>query len=305
MDTKYTFTVFTPTFNRSHTLPMVYESLKTQTFGDFEWLIVDDGSKDESEGLIEGWRQEGVLDIRYIRQENKGKHFAFNRGVKEARGELFLTLDSDDTCLPCALERFKFHWDDLGERQGQFCGVTGLCADSSGRIEGDRFPRDVFDSDSVEIRCRYAVGGEKWGFTRTDILRECPFPEIENEKFITEEIVWNRIALRYKTRFINEILRIYEALPDGLSEASVRLRAHNPKGATLFYNEQMDYAQTAAARFKSALNYVRFSRHGGVPPGEMIRRSNGALLTLLALPGGWLLYARDRSTLTGGGAGRS
>src|SRR5216684_1317229 len=110
---RYVFTVFTPTFNRSLTLSRVYESLRLQTFRDFEWLIVDDGSTDGTKGLVEKWQAESAFAIRYIYQENQGKPAAFNHGVQEARGELFLTLDSDDACVPQALERLKCHWDGI------------------------------------------------------------------------------------------------------------------------------------------------------------------------------------------------
>ena len=105
----YIFTVFTPTYNRAHTLSRVYKSLADQTFKNFEWLIVDDGSTDGTKVLIEKWTEEASFPIRYFYQENQGKHIAHNLGVKKARGELFLSLDSDDTCVPEALERFNYH----------------------------------------------------------------------------------------------------------------------------------------------------------------------------------------------------
>src|SRR5688572_23550113 len=106
----YTFTVFTPTHNRAHTLQRVYDSLRGQTFRDFEWLIVDDGSKDGTDRLAAAWARSADFEIRYRRQPNRGKHVAFNAGVRDARGELFLPLDSDDACVPRALERFIHHW---------------------------------------------------------------------------------------------------------------------------------------------------------------------------------------------------
>lgn len=105
------FTVFTPAFDRAHTLYRVYGSLSTQTFQDFEWLVVDNGATDITNELIKKWRRNAPFSIRYLRQKNIGKHAAFNRGVQEAQGELFLVLDSDDRCTPGALETFKYHWD--------------------------------------------------------------------------------------------------------------------------------------------------------------------------------------------------
>lgn len=130
---QYKFTVFTPTYNRVQTLSRVYESLQVQTFSDFEWLIVDDGSVDRTRELVEGWQMEACFPIHYLWQENQGKHVAFNYALQEARGELFLTLDSDDACVPEALERFYFHWNAIPEnRKGQFSAVTALCKDQNG-----------------------------------------------------------------------------------------------------------------------------------------------------------------------------
>src|SRR5216684_6062284 len=153
---RYVFTVFTPTFNRSLTLSRVYESLRLQTFRDFEWLIVDDGSTDGTGELVEKWQTESGFPIRYIYQENQGKATAFNRGVREAQGELFLTLDSDDACVMQALERFKYHWDKIPPNQrDKFSAITVLCQDQKGRLVGDRFPRDVLDSDCIELVFKY------------------------------------------------------------------------------------------------------------------------------------------------------
>src|SRR5690242_19362698 len=101
------FTVFTPTYNRAHTIERVYRSLCTQNCRDFEWLVVDDGSTDGTEALIRQWQHEAEFPIRYFWQPNAGKHVAMNRGVAEASGSLFLTLDSDDACVPWALERLR------------------------------------------------------------------------------------------------------------------------------------------------------------------------------------------------------
>lgn len=202
------FTIFTPTYNRANTLPRVYESLLKQTFQNFEWLIIDDGSKDETQTLIQKWQADSPFPIRYLYQENQGKHIAFNRAVKEARGELFSPLDSDDACVPNALERLKQLWDEIPDKQ-RFTGVCVLCKDQEGRLVGKPFPQQKMDSDSCEMLYKYGLKGEKWGFHRTEVLREYPFPEIKKLKFIPESIIWHAIAKKYKIRFVNEILRIY------------------------------------------------------------------------------------------------
>jgi glycosyltransferase involved in cell wall biosynthesis len=176
------FTVFTPTFNRAKTLRRVYDSLHVQSFRDFEWLIVDDGSTDDTHALIDRWQSEAGFSIRYFYQENAGKHVAVNRGVAAANGQFFLILDSDDECVPEALERFLFYWQSIPEAdKPRFSGVTCLCEDEQGRLVGSPFPHSPCDSDSIEIRLRYKVKGEKWGFQRTDVMRLFPFPEVRGE----------------------------------------------------------------------------------------------------------------------------
>ena len=138
---RHVFTVFTATFNRARVLHRVYDSLRAQTFRDFEWLVVDDGSTDGTGALVAAWRAEADFPIRYRYQENRGKHVACNRAVAEARGRFFLTLDSDDACVPQALARLNRHWEEIPEReQPGFSAVTVLCMDVAGRIVGDRFP---------------------------------------------------------------------------------------------------------------------------------------------------------------------
>jgi glycosyltransferase involved in cell wall biosynthesis len=291
------FTVFTPTYNRASTMHRVYESLQKQTFRSFEWLIVDDGSTDDTEGLVSAWQKTAAFPIRYVTQPNQGKHIAFNRGVAEARGELFLTLDSDDACVPSALERFNSYWDTIPEgEKDRYSAVTCLCVDENGRLVGDRFPRDVTDSDSLEIRYRYHVRGEKWGFHRTAVLRQYPFPN--KPHYIPESLVWTRIARRYKTRFVNEPLRVYFNDQPSLSTEKAWRMA---RGVRLLHltalNEEVDYFRYAPVQFlRSAVHYVRFSRHAGVGLREQFADLNNALaraLWVLALPLGLAVYLRD------------
>jgi glycosyltransferase involved in cell wall biosynthesis len=114
---QYTFTVFTPTYNREHTLDRVYNSLKVQTYHNFEWLIVDDGSTDNTHDLVKQWQAEADLPLRYIYQNNKGKHTAYNLAAREAGGKFIICLDSDDGCIAEALARFKYHWDTIPEHE--------------------------------------------------------------------------------------------------------------------------------------------------------------------------------------------
>ena len=302
---EHLFTVFTPTYNRADTLRRVYDSLAAQTFRDFEWLICDDGSTDGTGQLVDDWMQTAPFPIRYFRQENQGKHVAYNQGVARARGELFLTLDSDDACVPRALERFKTLWESIpAPDRTRFSAVTALCVDQHGHLVGDRFPFDPTDSDSLEIRYRFKVKGEKWGFQRTDVLREFPFPVMDGVRHVPPSVVWSAIARRYKTRYVNEVLRIYyvQERSDQLSRAQSRVK--HAKGLALWHGSvlrhDLHWFHVAPLRLlASAVNYVRYSLHAGCSVAEMLRRlqlSWARVLAALMLPVGVGVYFRDRAS---------
>lgn len=306
MSFAYLFTVFTPTYNRASTLPRVYESLKAQTFRDFEWLIVDDGSIDNTGEIVEKWRAEADFPIRYIYQTNQGKPAAYNRAVGEAHGELFLFIDSDDACLPQALERLKFHWDSIAaDQRDKFSAVTVLCEDQHGRLCGERFPRDILDSDSLEMYMTYRTPGEKWGFQRTDVLREFPFPALPGERFVPESVVWLALSRKYKTRFVNEVLRIYY-INDGRADHLSYL--NNPgilSGRAFFHrkvlNDFVDWVFRAPlALYRSAINFSRYSFDLGKGPVSQFKELNNVRARALlggSLPVGFVMYLKDRRAL--------
>jgi glycosyltransferase involved in cell wall biosynthesis len=204
------FTVFTPTYNRAQTIHRVYDSLRAQTLRDFEWLVVDDGSTDATSDLIANWARTASFLIRYVKQEHSGKHIAHNLALREAQGQLFVPLDSDDGCVSQALERLAHHWNEIPAVQRPlYSGIVSLCCNQFGTLVGDLFPAGTFDGDLREMIYVHRVGGEKWFIASTDVLRRHPFPEIRNTQFIPELRVWIEIGKIYKMRFVNEVLRIY------------------------------------------------------------------------------------------------
>jgi glycosyltransferase involved in cell wall biosynthesis len=297
---RYQFTVFTPTYNRAHTLHRVYDSLKIQTFKDFEWVIVDDGSTDATREIVEGWQKEGLFPIRYFTQRNQHKKVAFNKGVQEAQGEFFLNLDSDDACVPEALERFNTHWWNIPETErAHFIGVCCLCKTPDGNIVGDRFPSDIFDSDSLESFHRYRVQGEKWGFLRLDVIKQFPFPE-NVIGLVPESLIWSRIAKQYKTRFVNDALRIYYC--DGF-DVRAPVNFHNRADGTALRarealeNEWEWLCDHPTFFLKSAANYTRSHLHlQDAQPGKRwpLKTWRSKLLVALCWPLGALVYIKDR-----------
>lgn len=302
------FTVFTPTFNRAELLHRVYESLLQQTFQDFEWLIVDDGSADQTRELVETWQNDSKkrFPIRYIWQENQHKKTAHNWAVQEAKGELFLVFDSDDRCVPDALEKFKMYWQSILEAERfRFSGVCGLCVDESGDLVGDEFPSgEYIDSDSLEIQYRYRVSGEKWGVMRTDVLRQYPF-RTDIPGLVPEGTVWYQIARSYKTRFFNEALRIYCQDQVGLiaRQGEVIDVSKNAVGAA-YAKEQALSCHLRYFRYRpiwfllEAARLVRFYLHTSRPRRRLIRfwpsSLLGKILVVIAAPLGGIMFIRDR-----------
>lgn len=295
------FTVFTPTYNRAHTLHRCYDSLKAQTFRDFEWLIVDDGSSDGTAELVAAWQAEGLVPIRYEPLPHGGAHRVHNHCLTSACGQLYIKLDSDDACEPQALERYWHHWNAIPEAdRAGFSGVTALCHDQNGQLVGTLFPTDPLDCSAAELEYVHKVTGEKWGFLRLDVLRQFPFPEADGN-FVPESYIWSQVSTRYKTRHINEQLRVWwmdaPSLVHGPNDP-----AKNADGHRLMYqmvlNLESSYVFHAPIKlYKVAGLYSRFSQHCGIGFLTQFQGLRGLLpklLWLLAAPVGTLLYLRDR-----------
>jgi len=288
-------TVLTPTFNRAGTLPRLYRSLLEQDLNDFEWLVIDDGSSDGTGELVAGWAAEARFPIRYRHQENAGKHVALNRGVESARGRYVTVIDSDDWYVPGALKRMLAVWDSIpAEQRNGFAEVQGLGATPDGVPLG-RLPADVIDSDNVEIRMRYGMRGDAQGMLRTEVMREFPFPE-DLGRFVAESLIWNRMARRYRTRYVNEVLAHKEYRPDGLTAGGRRHQVESSAAALLFQKELLSGHWPLPPRVKLRLyaNYVRHSLHERIGPGRQRADAPSKLWWTLTAPIGLALYARDR-----------
>ena len=298
------FSVCTPTFNRAHTLDRVFDSLQSQTMTSFEWIVIDDGSSDSTKEQVKGYVGKAKFPIIYEHQSNKGKHVAVNAGAQLAAGELFLIADSDDSFPEDALQVFYETWQGISKKiRNNFTGVTGLCMDEKCQIVGDYYPADIFDSTPAEMTYRYGIKGEKWGFHRTDVIRAFPFPELAGFKFFAESIIWNSIGRKFKTRYINKPVRIYNQ--DAGDQITHRSPIKNSQ-TRIFYvmglNDDQDYLFVAPIKFiKMAVQGVRFSLHQADTISVQFNRLNGTkvrLLWALALTPGLVLYLKDLATDT-------
>ena len=240
MEFSYPVTVFTPTYNRAYILGDLYHSLQRQTCMDFEWLIVDDGSADDTKALVASWQGEkNPFPIRYVYQENGGKCRAINRGLKEADGRLFFTVDSDDYLTDDAIEKV-IRWEGELPRDGHFCGYVGNRGITPTQTPNRLFPGGYLDGTALD---RYdQVDGERAFVFYTEIHRKYLYPEFPGEKFLTEAVTWDLMAHDgYKMRFYNDIIWIWEYKDDGLTRAGYRVFLENPQGTGLFFRQKAEF----------------------------------------------------------------
>lgn len=231
-------TIFTPIYNRKHIIGQLYESLKRQTVKDFEWIVIDDGSTDDVGELILKWQSdEADFPIRFRRVPNGGKHRAINLGVEMAEHEAFFIVDSDDYLVPEAVDFVDFHFKEIEHNQG-FAGISGLKGFKQGNPVGGwpNYETDSIDATNLE-REKYNLLNDKAEVYKTSVLRKFPFPCFENENFLPEGIVWDRIAREgYKIRWFKTIIYICEYLEDGLTKAGFRKALNNPHGNMAYLN---------------------------------------------------------------------
>lgn len=226
-------TVITPTYNRAHLLNNLYDSLQMQTVFDFEWIVVDDGSSDNTSEQIKLWMaNEKKFKIKLITTKNGGKHRAINRGVKSAEGEFVFIVDSDDVITPDAIAIIR-KWVEEIKDNSKIAAVSGLRSNKNDEQIGD-FPKgkDFVDVKNSE-RCINHLLGDKAEIYKKEILLEYPFPEFEGELFIPEDVVWNLISLKgYVVRWHNKVIYKGNYLKNGLTDRSLVLRKNNFKGYT-------------------------------------------------------------------------
>ena len=299
------FTVFTPTYNRAHTLHRVYDSLCAQTLRDFEWLVIDDGSTDNTQQVVANWAKTADFPIRYFRQEHAGKHIAHNFAVREARGKFFLPLDSDDACVPQSLEKIQFHWNTIPpDERHSFFAVTGLCRDQYGNIIGDLFPSNPFDSNLREKQYVYRIRGEKWGGGLTDVIRRYPFPEIPDTQFAPEGIIWLDIAKTYQIRYVNEVLRIYYVNDNvtGGTLSKNRKLSENAPGRLYYHiwilnNDFRYFARSPLPFVKAAILIPVEARDSKKSLRSVLRSLHSTaarVLVVIMLPASAILYFANR-----------
>lgn len=268
-------TVFTPTYNRAYILDKLYESLKRQTCKEFEWVVVDDGSSDNTEELFKKWLNEkNNFKINYIKVQNGGKQKAVNVGLNVAKGKMFFILDSDDFLLDDAIENIICYERSI-QKKTNYAGVAGLRGYTNNKIIGTYNKNKYVDCTNLE-REKNDLLGDKAEIYYTDLFKKYQFPEVKNEKFVTECVVWDEIAYKgYKIRWFNDVIAKGDYLEDGYTNKAYSLYLKNPIGYLIYIRNQSKYYPFDIKR--KIGNYYRY--YGVVKEDKTIKQIAEDLLT--------------------------
>lgn len=282
---KIGITIFTPTYNRAYTLSRVYKSLCLQTCKDFEWLIVDDGSEDETQTLVEKWIKDNVIKIRYYKQKNGGKQRAHNVGVEKSEGELFACVDSDDFITPEFVEKHMQYKKKLID--SSLAGIISLKGYEDGKPIGDYFPKDLKHTTLTELYGKRKFRGDATLVYYTKILRQYPFVVEEGEKFIGEGYVYYQIDQKYELLVLPEVLMIVEYLDDGYSKNVRKLTKDNPKSYVRLKKQTIQFSKTWKERYMQTILYMVGCR---LAKQSQIKEAPYKALAVLAYFPAWLTW---------------
>ena len=279
-------TVFTPAYNRAQTLSRTYESLVRQDCKDFIWLIVDDGSTDQTKELVQKWQTEDAgFEIRYIYKPNGGMHTAHNTAYENIDTELNVCIDSDDCLADGAVRKILLTWEKVKNRG--YAGIIGLDADLEGQIIGEGFPDDLEETTLIGY---YANGGrgDKKLVYRTDVIKKYPpYPVFPGEKYVALAYKYRLIDQDYKLAVLNSVLCNVEYQDDGSTATMWKQYINNPKGFAFWRRICMQYPMSKKRLWIDCLHYVSESIIAG--DKQYIRKSPKRGMTILAVPFGIIL----------------
>ncbi len=280
-------TIVTPTYNRADTLGRLYESLLNQSNKSFKWMVVDDGSTDNTEELISGFDDNNQLDIRYIKKKNGGKHTALNIAFDEVDTKYTFIVDSDDYLTEDAVQSIYDADDTI--TKNNLAGVIFLKGYGRETFIGDSFQCEGIFND-IDVRFRQRAAGDKAEVWRSDILKRFKFPVFEGEHFQGENYVWWQIALEYNMLYINKIVYIGKYLPGGLSKSGRRLRISCPLGgmenSKIAFNDRFPMKE----RIKRAWLYICYGLFAKKSIGEIVKSSGRWKLVVPNLLFGYIIY---------------
>lgn len=259
-------TVFTPTYNRVHTLPRLYESLTRQNTNDFEWVIVDDGSNDGTANLIKQWQEEHRINVIYVFQAHKGKAVAHNKGAEIAKSPLFICVDSDDYLVEDGISTIINCWQVAGNKNG-IAGIIAYKAirQSDGKYRVTcKFP--IIDQGKLYQLYQRGFVGDTAIVMRTEIVKKHPFVTINNETFVTENYLYNQIDLEYNWILLDQAIVNCEYLPDGYTANYDKICRDNPLGMSSYFNFHSSLPGLSIKnRIRDTAQYIYYSSIANSP----------------------------------------
>lgn len=283
-------TVFTPTYNRAFCLPNCYESMKRQTCQEFEWLIIDDGSTDDTENLVRSWMDEKpAFSIRYLYKPNGGIHTAYNMAIENISTELCVCIDSDDFMPDDAIERILNFWKLHGSEK--VAGIVGLDYDLNDQVLGDRFP----DQETINLidllAGKYPIrNGDRTNVVRTELYKKyAPMKVFPGEKNFNPHYLHLQISQEYDFLVLNENLRYVDYQPDGMTNSMLNQYYNSPRSFAETRKLYLGFPDTSFLfRMRHSVHFVSSCILANCFPGEL-RNSPCKLETFLAIPFGWML----------------
>jgi len=280
-------TIFTPTFNRASTLPRLYDSLKIQTSQNFLWLIVDDGSTDDTETMVKEWMNDGIIEVSYTKQANQGKSQAHNEGVRQTMTELFTCVDSDDFLAATAVERILEYWEE--HRNEDAIGILAYKQFSDGRSL-TTIDSNCTQSTLFEAYTKHHLRGDTMLVYKSDILKKYSFPSFPNEKFVPEAYLYDIIDQLGSLLILKEALYYCEYLEDGYSQNMSSLLLQNPKGYIAYIKQRLKFAKKNKQKALDTIRYTSICIAS--KENAYIRNAVYPALTILTLPFGFLLFLK-------------
>ncbi|MCM5663420.1 glycosyltransferase family 2 protein [Galbibacter mesophilus] len=281
-------TVFTPTYNRAYCLNKCYESLLKQTNKDFVWLLIDDGSSDNTKELVAQWQKENKISIQYHFQENQGMHGAHNTAYSLIETELNVCIDSDDYMPEDAIENILNYWNSI-DNKNELAGIIGLDAYENNTIIGTKFPDNITNATLEDLYFKYHCKGDKKLVYRTEIIKKFQqYPIYKGERFVPLGTLYLLVDKKYKLACLNEVLCIVEYMEDGSSRNIVKQYFRHPKGFQYARMLNMKYSNYLKVRFKNAVHYVSHSLQ--LKDSSFLTKTPNKMLTIAAIPFGCLLY---------------
>ncbi len=285
-----TVTVFTPTYNRASLLDPLYQSLLVQTNKSFVWLIVDDGSTDDTKSVVEAFQRENKIKIDYIYQENGGKHVAHNTGVEHCNTEIFFCVDSDDSLTEDGVEIILDNWPKI-EADETLAGLIALRKNVVTDKVLMQMPENVERASIYNLYYEHHFKGDTAIAFKTSVIKQYMFPVFENERFVTEGAIYDLISQDYDMLLIDKHIYLHEYLDDGYSANIHRVHLKSPQGYMHFLKQRIAIAKdeeayyTAISEYTSGLIMIRRNpfKNPPVPVGDMLKVFHHSIIRVMKI----------------------